>query len=177
MKSLFSRVAAIAVLTMLGIGAHAAVIEGELLFAGQAGADPGPDFLDAIGVTFLESLLATGATGHFADDGIVFGSVGTINGFAFADTDFELLTMGSFTYTLASVSIELQAADFLNLTGTGTMSAAGFDDTPFTISLSADRAGSLYAFSGTLVPTIIPVPGALILLLSGLGALGIRRRS
>lgn len=177
MKKLFARVAAVAVLTLTGIGAQAAVIEGELLFAGQAGADPGPDFLDATGVTFLESILATGASGDFASDSIVFGTTGTINGFAFADTNFELLTMGSFTYTLASVSIELQAADFLNLTGTGSMSAAGFDDTPFTMSLSADRAGTIYAFSGTLVPTVIPVPGALILLLSGLGALGIRRRA
>ena len=65
----------------------------------------------------------------------------------------------------------------LVIVATGILSAAGFDDTAYDFSLSADGAGSLFAFSATLAPTVIPVPGALLLFASGLAALGLRRRS
>lgn len=170
---------AIALVATFSIGsAQAATITGELFIGGEAVAIPGPGLGDAIGLAFTQGLLVTGATGDFAADGLAFGSTGSINDFLFGDVPIEpLLVVGSFTFDLTEAMVVVQGPDFLDLTGAGLLSGAGFDDTPYDFSLSADGAGNLFSFSATLAPTVIPVPGALILLMSGLAALGIRRRS
>lgn len=180
------RKAALALVAALSVGtAQAGSIEGILNFGGEAVAIPGPSLSDAIGLSFT-GFFVTNATGTFDANGIGFTDTGTMADFFFnplmPSPVNPLLTImfgngsGKFAYSLESIEIIDQSAQFLVLSGCGTLSGTGLDSTPYAISISVDGAGSLYAFSGTLGPKVVPVPGALILMLSGLAALGLRRR-
>ena len=82
-----------------------------------------------------------------------------------------LWTSGGFSFNLSSVTINTQNAMSLVLLGQGTMTGpAGFDDTPYEWSFSADRTRGVEAFSATNA-TAIPEPGTISLL--GLGLLGL----
>lgn len=183
----FKTFAALALVATLSTGpAQAAAIDGSLNFGGAVTAIPGPAIGDAIGLSFTSGFLVTDATGTFSDAGIGIGDSGTLADFFFnplmPSPVNPLLTIlfdggpGKFSFALESVEIVGQSDMFLALSGVGTLSGTGLDSTPYDISISVDGAGSLYAFSGTLAPTVVPVPGALILLMSGLAALGVVRR-
>lgn len=166
--------------------AQAASIEGILNFSGHATPIPGSDLSDAIGLSFTTGFLVSTATGTFDANGIGFADIGTISDFFFNPLTPSpvnpLLTImfgngpGKFAYALESITVVDQSAQFLVLSGCGTLSGTGLDSTAYAISISVDGVGGLYAYSGSLAPKIVPIPGALILLISGLAALGIRKR-
>lgn len=170
-----------ALLTMFSIGAaQAATISGTLNFGGQAFGNPGPGVVDATGLEFNDDgFMVTSASGDFASAGIGFGDIGSIANFAFSPSTAvnAFVTIGIFTFSLESIEIVDQAPMFLLLAGTGTLSGTGFDDTLYNFSLSIDSVSQNFPFSATLGPAPIPVPGALLLFMSGLTALGFRKRS
>ncbi|MBT8132363.1 MAG: PEP-CTERM sorting domain-containing protein, partial [Gammaproteobacteria bacterium] len=86
---------------------------------------------------------------------------------------------GKFTFVLEAIEVVGQGQTFLLLSGTGTLNGSDLDATPFDFSMSVDGSTQdLFTFSGTLSSaTVVPVPGALILFMSGLTMLGFRRRS
>ncbi len=182
------RGAALALVAVMSVGtAQAAVIEGVLNFTGEAVAIPGPGIGDAFGLSFTTGFLVTTSTGAFAANGVDFGDAGTIADFFFdpltPNPVDPLLTIvfdpgpGKFAYVLESIEVSLQNPNFLNLTGTGTLTGTGLDSTAYDFSMSVDGSGGLFGFSGTLSPSaVVPIPAPLVLFLSGLLALGVRRR-
>ena len=169
-------------------------IEGEIGISGVlvptcSGGQSPCDFDDADGLDFgnngagAGAFLVTLASGDFAADGLGFGDIGSINDFMYdplspAPVDPLWTVMGDttlFSFTLETVTINQALGNFLDLSGTGTLSAAGFDDTMGNWTLSTDSAsGALFSWSST---TATPEPGALVLFGLGLfGLLGLRRK-
>ncbi len=83
-------------------------------------------------------------------------------------------------FDLFSLSVDLQDADNLALSGAGTLFWTGFDDTPGTWSMSADSQGSTFLFTSATAD--VPEPGAVALfaislLVAGASLRGNRRSS
>ena len=150
---------------------------------------PDNDLVDATSVQF-DSEIVVSATGDF---------VGTTSGgLALADFDFSpmnpsdlnpnplLWTLGSFTLSLTSMTVNTQNATLLLLTGVGNLDdgPGGFDPTPATLSWTGNGPGAIYSWSATVsaVPvsvtdSAVPVPAAVWLFGSGLlGLIGMARR-
>ena len=156
-----------------------------------SGATPcnyGPGATDADGLDFGNNGAADGpfgvtfATGDFAADGLGFGDVGFISDFQYdplSPTPVDpLWTIAGdttlFSFALETIAISLETPGFINLSGTGTISAAGFDDTMgnWTFSSDGTGAGTQFAWSSTTVP--VSEPGVLLLL--GIALLGLSSR-
>jgi hypothetical protein len=77
-------------------------------------------------------------------------------------------TGSGFTFDLTASSIVSQTATFLNVSGTGTLSAAGFDPTPavfdFTVTSSAKKTELGFAASTSAIPPVVPDNAETILL-------------
>lgn len=188
-----ARSAVFAIFAALSLGpVHAGSIDGSLNFGGEAVAIPGPSLANAVGLSFTSGFLVTDATGTFATNGIGFGDTGMIADFFFNPFGPDPVSLiqilfdtedstggapGKFVFSLETIEVVDQSDMFLVLAGCGTLSGTGLDPTQYAMSMSVDGVGSLYAFSGTLAPKVVPVPGALILMLSALAALGVRRRN
>ena len=159
--------------------ALAAPITGTITFGGVAEPDGGANFVAADTVTF-PSALVTFANGDFADAGIVRGDTADFNDITFRSstpiTPFTLWDVGGFTFEVDTLTILNEATlagnpTFLDLAGTGTISAPGFDDTPgaWSVSTDSNARGPVLAFSSTATgaPTAVPVPATLLLLGAG----------
>lgn len=182
------RGAALVLLAAFSLGtAQAGTVSGVLEFTGEASAIPPGNLGTATGLSFTNGFITTFADGTFATAGIGAGSVGSLEDFFFdplmPDPVPGFLTIdfdpgpGKFSFTLEAVEIADQGDTFLVLTGTGTLSGTGLGTESYDFAMSVDGFGGLVAFSGVISPTVIPVPGALVLFASGLMALGLRRRS
>jgi hypothetical protein len=84
-----------------------------------------------------------------------------------------LWTVGGFTFDLTSASVTVQNANFLNVTGAGTVSGNGFDPTPgvwtFSSSNSSGSNSSTFGFQSTTDP--VPESSTTTLLTIGTFAL------
>ena len=87
-----------------------------------------------------------------------------------------LWTMGGYSFAATSFSIAVQNSSFLNVSGVGTMSKAGFDNTAGTFTYTANATG-LDSFSWAASSSAVPLPGTLALFGLGLAGLGLTRRN
>ncbi|MBT8137699.1 MAG: hypothetical protein KJO54_11845 [Gammaproteobacteria bacterium] len=184
----FMRGAALVLVAAFSLGtAQAGTISGVLEFTGEVSAIGSGGLDGAVGLSFTNGFITTFADGTFATAGIAAGSTGSLEDFFFDPLSpspvLSFLTIdfdpgpGKFSFDLEAVEIADQGETFLVLTGTGTLSGTGLGSESYDFAMSIDGFGDLVAFSGVISPTVIPVPGALVLFGSGLMALGLRRRS
>ena len=93
-----------------------------------------------------------------------------------------LWSVGGFTFDLTSATVITQNATFLNISGVGTVSGNGFEDTPATWALTVQNAGGnqdFFSFSANLATQGQGVPdggSAIALLGLGLGLIEFIRR-
>jgi len=182
LRRLGSLFACIAILGIVTTSANAALIDGSISFgAGFVPVDSGsaPASLDvATGIRFDSSTSVDQASGDFS--GLVGNSV-TMTDFQFgpllSPNPVDVWSVGGFTFSMNAVNVVFQNAAFLLLSGTGTVSAAGFDDTPGSWELSAQTADQKTFSWSASSATVVPVPAAVWLFGSGLiGMAGIARR-
>ena len=85
----------------------------------------------------------------------------------------HLWQVGGFNFDLSTSVVATQTANFLNVTGTGTITGNGFDATPGTWSFtSSDSSGQQQTTFGFQTETAaVPEPGTLTLLAVGAGGL------
>jgi len=91
-----------------------------------------------------------------------------------------LWQVGGFTFDLTSSTIVTQTNFFLNITGVGTLSGAGFDPTPgtwsFTVSNALGKPHATFGFTSDTASTV-PEGGATAALLGlALGGVEVLRR-
>ncbi len=146
------------ILAMLAIGFISCA-----LFSEQAQATPiTGDLGFSGGTTFNTTSLATATrvnswfafvgttTGSFV--GVPIGSVVTLAApwiFNPSTPTPGLWSVGGFSFDLDTATIDTQNSHLLSITGTGTLSGAGFDPTPGTWAFSAQSAGGIHQTSFT----------------------------
>ena len=104
----------------------------------------------------------------------------TLSSFNFATPDTPaadpLWSVGGFTFVLDTVSIVERNDTFLELSGVGTMRAAGFEDSTGMWAISLNKVGtSIFTFAST---TAVPEPATLFFIgfgLVGMATLGHRK--
>ncbi len=154
------------------------VENGTALLTGGAGQN-GYNTAVATGVTWANNvgnIKVTTFTGNIA--GLTgYSTTGTLNNFTFVPSTpiNPLWTMGAYSFAATTFGITSQNSNFLNVTGYGTMKAAGFDDTAgkFTYTANASAGDS---FSWAASSSTVPLPGTVALLGVGLTGLGLARR-
>lgn len=185
-------VAAIGGISMLvAAQSHAEVIEGDINFTGRLYLDTSTTSItDATKVTSFKTFrVESDPSGSFADVGIeeldsVTSSVTTSDAYVLESTgEYTILTIGGFTLTLESSTIELQQLGLLSISGLGTLSGNGYESSPAYWYLSVTGAPSAsgankgsYAFSAGIIapPPSSAVPdGGTTAILLGITMLGV----
>ncbi len=174
-------IAAVGSLMTVGV-ASAELISGEISISGGFDITGGTDLSDATGLQFTNGdddsgiLLVMSTSGDFAT--LDFGATGTIYNFEFDSfvSGFTLWTIDGFTFTLETLSIDDQSTTDLDLSGTGYISYAGYDDTPGVWNFSGQTiTGATFSWSST--NSTVPEPATLLLFGTGVAGLaGASRR-
>ncbi len=162
----------------LGVSAKAIPIVGSVDFAGSA-------TLDNANVA-LATEVSSGfgfiidATDDFAAEGLVFGQ-GVSFSFPWTFTSGAhagLWSVGGFTFDLISSAVVQQTSSFLNVTGTGTIKHAGYDDTAGIWAFTIPNAGGSDAtFSFASATSYVPDTSSTVLLIgAGLLSIGLAAR-
>ena len=173
-----------ALLLALPISATAMPITGAIGFGGlftpTGGA--GLDLSDATGLD-VGFAVVTAASEDYAP---ALGNSATFNAVVFNPSNTPITPLwtvnaGAITYSfdLLDLSLDCQDADQINLTGSGMVSATGFDDTPGQWTFSGQQGNIFYTFSSITQSSAaepVPAPGTLILLVAGLAGVGFSRR-
>lgn len=166
--------------------ARALPIDGAITMSGDFAptGGTGADLSDATGIDFLgDDFQVDGVAGDFVSF-VSAGDNGSISDFQFAPLSPSpvdpLWSIGGFSFSLSSVTVDFQNATFLILSGTGTLSGNGFDATSGSWNLTANQADTLFNFSSGTFSNPIPEPTATLCFALGfavVGACGRRRRA
>ena len=159
---------------------EAALINGAITFAGGAVYDT-MSLATATRVNSFSDVTVQSRDGDFSS--VAVGTSVTMGSpwiFSPSTPTPGLWTVGGFTYDLASATVVFQSADFLSITGTGTISGNGFDPTPgvWNFTSQTPSANGIFSFSAGTSGQGVPDGGTTVALL-GLGLAGvelIRRR-
>jgi len=156
-------------------GAQAAMVEGAITFAGGAKFDTN-SLATATRVTLFKNVKVMSEDGDFtgivSDDDAVTMAVPYI--FTPSTATPGLWSVDGFTFDLDASVVVLQNADFLLISGTGTITGNGFDPTEGTWSFTAQSpsANGVFSFSASGDFNGVPDSGSTVALL-GLGLTGI----
>ena len=161
--------------------ASAAPIMGTIGFGGIFNPTGGTGLGDATGISIGFSNV-TAATGDFAPtlgENVLWSALD----FNPANTPLAALwtvDLGGSVYSfdLDDVAVDLQSATQLNLSGSGTLFATGFDATDGLWTFSGQGSNVFFTFSSisTAGPVPVPAPATLLLIGIGLAGLGASRR-
>ena len=132
------------------------------------------DLSEAVAIDFIDDAFTLDtASGDFAS--LMIGSTGTITDIEFDPFSSPVAgfwSIDAFSFELTILTKVFANSNVLLLMGTGTISAAGFDDTAGEWLFSGNTTGGSFAWSaGT---TAVPEPGMLVLL--GIGLIGVTSR-
>jgi len=135
---------------------------------GQA-AVAGIDTYSATGITFINPGLVFSATDGLTPMLMQFISLTNFN-FATATSTvlFDFPSSG-IDFSILTLTVLQNSPTFLNVVGTGVLTANGFDPTDYRFSLTSTRTGTQTSYGLTLAPlAAVPEPATLLLLGSGL---------
>ena len=176
-------------LSLTASAAMALTISGGISFAGDATPAPAGNWGDATGVNFADTptnARVSSVSGSYAGvpSGAIAGQLATFSDFTFAPSlDPNPVTLWTFdfdgrtySFSMDTVSIANQSTNFLDLTGYGTLSITGFDDTRGVWRFTGQQAGSPATFSFSSSNEPVAEPGTLALLGLGLLGVGLARR-
>lgn len=170
--------------------ANAIPISGSIGFSGGYSHNGTSNLSDATQINITSASVTGITSGDFFAAGIVAGTPASYSSFTFAPVGFvdDLWHVGDFVFDLTSMFNEFQSGNFLALSGTGSLSAPGFDTTDGAWGFTANNFGSSFTWSDSndALPqydekepvcctdehTPISVPEPAITLLLGVGLLG-----
>ncbi|MBA3609294.1 MAG: VPDSG-CTERM sorting domain-containing protein [Chthoniobacterales bacterium] len=159
----------------VGQSANAAMINGAITFAGGAVYDTS-SLATATRVNSFSNVSVMSSDGDFASFTSVGDAVTMAAPWIFTPSTATpaLWSVGGFTYDLSGATVVLQNADFLLISGTGTISGNGFDPTVGTWSFTSQSpsADGMFSFSSGSSANGVPDGGTTMALL-GIALVGI----
>lgn len=177
---------------MFGAVANANPITGNISFSGDgAPLPPGNDWYNSTGVAFANPWVVITANGDYGTvtpftTQVTFTNVnwgaGSGNQNVALAQNIWTFNFGGKTYelnvgTVTNILRGSAANNSISVTGTGTLSITGFDDTPGVWNYTAGFAGTAENLSFSSSPPAIPEPATLLLFGAGLLGLAARRRA
>ncbi len=160
--------AAFATTGFTGNQAQAALINGAITFSGGAVYDT-MSLATATRVNTFSDVVVSSRDGDFASFVNVGDATTMASPYIFSPSTPTpgLWSVGGFTFDLASSSVVLQNADFLLISGEGTISGNGFMDTPGTWSFTSQSpsANGVFSFSSGSDAAGVPDGGTTVALL------------
>lgn len=156
--------------------ASAVPITGSIGFNGAYTHD-GSDLSDATTISITSAHVSGVVTGSFLAAGISDGDPVTYKDFVIGATPVaDIWTIGIFTFDLTSMSVDLQTANLLALSGQGTFSTtdSSLDDAHGDWTFTANETGANLTWSSS---SAVPEPAVTLLLATGLIGFGFARRA